>query len=140
MRSKTVELLDSVPDELMAVKSPDGRSISQLFAHIHDGLCLWMRNATDGWSRTAFGGDAEPSKEELRDALVEGSKDVVRLFTESDGELMIQEVPPVGTGADLIGYMVVHEAHHHGELYTTLQHHGHTEFHHKLWHQGDRID
>ena len=139
MRSKTVELLDSVPDELMAVRSPDGRSISQLFAHIHDGLCLWMRSATSGWTYREFGDNAEPPKEELRATLVEGCEELVRHFSEEDGWLMREDIPPVGTGADLLGYMVAHEAHHHGEIYTTLQQHGHTDFHHKLWHQGDEV-
>jgi len=140
MRSKTVELLDSVPDELMAVKSPDGRSVSQLFTHIHDGLCLWMRSATSGWKHEAFGDNAGPSKEDLRTALVEGCTELVQHFSEGDGRLMKEEVPPVGTGADLIGYMVAHEAHHHGEIYTILQLHGHTEFRQKLWHQGDSVN
>ena len=139
MRSKTVELLDCVPDELMAAESPDGRTVSRLFAHIHDGLCLWMRSATSGWKREAFGDDVEPSKEYLRKALVEGCTELVQHFSEGDGRLMREDVPPVGTGADLIGYMVAHEAHHHGEIYTTLQHHGHTEFRHRLWHQGDEV-
>jgi uncharacterized damage-inducible protein DinB len=139
MRSKTVELLDCVPDELMAAKSPDGRSVAALFAHVHDGLCLWMRSATSRWKREEIGDRAEPSREDLRKALVESCNEVVRLFTEEEGRLMNEDVPPVGTGADLIGYMVAHEAHHHGEIYATLQLHGHTEFHHKLWHQGDEV-
>jgi uncharacterized damage-inducible protein DinB len=139
MRSKTVELLDCVPDELMAARSPDGRSISSLFAHIHDGLCLWMRGASPRWKRQEFGNEAKPSREELRRALVDGCNDMVRLFTDNEGRLMSEETPPVGCGADLIGYMVAHEAHHHGEIYTTLQLHGHTKFHHRLWHQGDEV-
>jgi len=139
MRSKTIELLDCVPDNLMGAKSPDGRSVSGLFAHIHDGLCLWMRSATADWRHEGFGESAEPPKEELRAALVEGCEELVQHFSEGDGRLMGEEIPPVGTGADLIGYMVAHEAHHHGEIYTTLQQHGHTEFKHRLWHQGDEV-
>jgi len=139
MRSRTIDLLDCCPEELLSLKSADGRTLAQVFAHVHDGLCTWMEGACEHWSAQRFGESAQPSYAELRAALVASGRETVAVFRGRNGQLLERLVPPVGTGADLIGYMVAHEAHHHGEVSTVLLLHHHGELYRRLWHHGDDI-
>jgi uncharacterized damage-inducible protein DinB len=139
MRSKTIEQLDCVPDRLLMTVSPDNRTVAQLFAHINDGVCIWMRGQTDRWTSAELGEEEQHSREKLREALVESGKNLLHLFTVNNGELLIQEVSPIGNGADLLCYLAAHEAHHHGEIATLVLQAGQKEVHKKLWAEGKEI-
>jgi uncharacterized damage-inducible protein DinB len=139
MRSKTIELLDCVPDSLLTVVSPDNRTVAQLFAHINDGVCIWMRGHSDHWPSAEIGEQEQHSREKLREALVESGKSVLQLFTVNNGELLLKEVPLIGSGADLLCYLGAHEAHHHGEIATLSLQAGQAEVHTKLWSEGREI-
>jgi uncharacterized damage-inducible protein DinB len=139
MRSKTIELLDCVPDRLLTIVSTDDRTVAQLFAHINDGVCIWMRGQSDRWTCAELGEEEQHSREKLREALVESGKSVLQLFTVNNGALLIQEVSPIGNGADLLCYLGAHEAHHHGEIATLVLQAGQKEVHKKLWAEGKEI-
>jgi uncharacterized damage-inducible protein DinB len=139
MRSKTIELLDCVPDEFLSTISADKRTVAQIFAHIHDGVCIWMRGHADHWKCEELGETVQHPREKLRDALVESGKGVLLHFTSGDGEPLQREVSLIGNGADLVCYLAAHEAHHHGEIATLVLQAGQTEVHTKLWSEGKEI-
>jgi uncharacterized damage-inducible protein DinB len=139
MRSKTIELLDNMPPEHLKLQSPDVRTLGEIFAHVHNSLCDWMEGIDRRWKCSRLPEEQEHDPAALRGALVDSGNRLTSLFSEADHELLRRDVGHVGTGADFVGYMVVHEAHHHGEMAIILLENGHRELFRKLWYQGDEI-
>lgn len=139
MRSKTIELLDCVPDEFLTCKSADNRTVAQIFAHIHDGVCIWMKSHSESWPCDEIGETHQHAREKLREALVESGKGLMNLFGSSNNDFLISDISIVGTGADLICYLAAHEAHHHGEIATLVLQAGQSEVHKSIWSEGKEI-
>lgn len=139
MRSKTIELLDCVPDEFLCCKSADNRTVAQIFAHIHDGVCIWMKSHSESWPCDEIGETHQHAREKLREALVESGKGLMNLFGSSNNDFLISDISIVGTGADLICYLAAHEAHHHGEIATLVLQAGQSEVHKSIWSEGKEI-
>lgn len=139
MRSKTIELLDCVPDEFLTYKSVNDRTVAQIFAHIHDGVCLWMKSNSENWPCEEIGETQHHARAKLREALIESGKRLMSIAGSSNTDFLNNEFSMVGTGADLICYLAVHEAHHHGEIATLVLQAGQSEVHKSIWSEGKDI-
>ncbi len=139
MRSKTVELVDNMLSEHLQLESPDVRTVGEILAHIHNSLCDWMVGIDDRWKCSKVPNDKVHDQAELRKALVSSGNHLTSLFSDADSALLRRNMGHVGTGADFIGYMVAHEAHHHGEMAIILLANGHRKLFRKLWHEGNEI-
>lgn len=115
-------LLGAIPDEaLSAALSEKGRTVSKLFAHIHDVRLLWLKSAApellDGLSKLE--GDGH-SKKELQSALRKSGETIEALLRKSVAEKgKVKGFKPHVVA--FLGYLISHESHHRGQVGWTLK-------------------
>ncbi len=119
-------LLDAVaPNALTGTAASKGRTVAQLFAHIHNNRVSWLEAAAPELMQ----GLAKIKKEEAAD------KPLLRQSLEESG-LAVEELLKRGLAGGrikgfkphtvaFIGYLIAHEAYHHGEIGVTLTQSGH---------------
>ena len=115
-------LLDAIAEEALGAALPKNRTVSDLFAHIHNVRLLWLKSAAaellEGLAkletkivapkaqlRTALEASGHAIAELLRKACVAGGK--------------VKGFKPHVTA--FLGYLIAHEAHHRGQIGWTLK-------------------
>lgn len=119
-------LLDAVPAEaLSASLAPKHRTVSGLFAHIHNVRLMWLKAAApellEGLAKLE--GDAL-DKKNLAAALTASGKAIEELLRKSlaaGGK--VKGFKPHAVA--FVGYLISHESHHRGQIGWTLKNTGH---------------
>lgn len=119
-------LLDAIPDELLGTALGKGRTISDLFGHIHNVRLLWLKSAApdllDGLEKLES--KKVYSKKALGEALAASGAAVAELLRRAlaaGGK--VKGFKP--HAAAFLGYLISHESHHRGQIGWTLKHTGH---------------
>jgi uncharacterized damage-inducible protein DinB len=124
-------LLEAVPPEAMSgvPVGMKGRSVGELFAHIHNVRLMWLEltpeiGATPARVHVKTKADKEAlSKDGLRAALESSSSAVTTLFLHSLSKGRVKGFKPHPSA--FFGYLIGHEWYHHGEICMTLTQAGH---------------
>jgi uncharacterized damage-inducible protein DinB len=122
-----VYFLDAIPaDALGASLSPKGRTVYDLFAHIHNVRLLWLKSASadllDGLAKieTKSVGD----QTNLRDSLAASGRAISELLKRAfAGDGKIKGFKPHAVA--FLGYLISHESHHRGQAGWALKFSGH---------------
>lgn len=110
-------LLDGLSKDAMEARyAPRTRTVAAQFAHVHNIRVSHVKNLAPEHlgELTPFARGAEPGKTELRRALRASSRAIAAIFASCDGASRIK-------GANLLGYLVAHEAHHRGLALVALR-------------------
>lgn len=124
-------LLDAVPSEALpgVPSGMKGRSVGELFAHIHNVRLMWLELTPDiasGSARVPVKTKADKealSKEKLRAALEVSSQQIATLLQRSFESGKVKGFKPHPSA--FFGYLLSHEWYHHGEICMTLTQAGH---------------
>jgi uncharacterized damage-inducible protein DinB len=118
-----IHLLDNIPEEaLSGLSASGGRSVGQMFAHIHNVRLMWLEVSAPDLFKTQSKVPARKKDEfstaQLRSAL-ESSAQVMQEFLRRGFESgKLKEIKPhPGAG---FGYFIGHEWYHIGEIGITL--------------------
>lgn len=116
-------LLDALDDEALAVRpSGKGRSVGELFAHVHGVRLMWVKSASPdllaGLAKIDAG--AETGTAALGSAL-EASGDAIATTIARSVEAggRVKGFKPHVTA--FVGYLVSHESHHRGQVLACLR-------------------
>ncbi len=123
-------MLDEIPEAGLAAipllkngKPGKGRSVARQIAHIVDVRVAHFRAAEKAMMKGVpdFEKSAEPSPQQLQEALEASSRGVEALFTRlvDNGELVRNRGPLV-----LLAYFISHESHHRGSMMLALKQNG----------------
>ena len=136
-------LLDGISDEgLDAVLFPRGRTVRDLFAHVHNVRLMWLKSAApdllDGLAKLEK--DPKPDRAALELALTASGEAVAVLLERAvaDGG-RVRGFKPHAAG--FVGYLISHESHHRGQIEWALRHAGHAlsdKISYGLWEWGVR--
>ena len=107
---------------LEASPSGKGRTVRDLFAHIHDVRLLWLKAARpdlmDGLEKVGSGSRADHAA--LAAALDASAAAIERLVADAaDGDGRVKGFKPHVTA--FVGYLLSHEAHHRGQVAQALR-------------------
>lgn len=120
-------LLDAIPDDALGASlAGKGRTVYDLFAHIHNVRLMWLKSAAP---------ELLEGLEKLETKTV-GDRAVLRSALEASGqaisELLRQGLAPGGKikgfkphAVAFLGYLISHESHHRGQAGWALKHSGH---------------
>ena len=91
---------------------PRTRSVAAQFAHIHNVRLRWLNHAAPKLvvDLQSFPKGAQPTKEELKQALQASQPIVARFLEECESSGKVKSWN--GSPATFLSYMVAHEAHH----------------------------
>ncbi len=118
-----LHLLDNIPQEALAgVSISGGRSVGQMFAHVHNVRLMWLELSAPDLFKTQTKIPARKKDEfttdQLRAALTASGTAMEELFRRGFESGKIKEMKPhPGVG---FGYFVGHEWYHIGEIGITL--------------------
>ncbi len=120
-------VLDAVPPEALgAVAASKGRSVGQMFAHIHNVRLMWLEVAAP----ELMAGLAKIEKEQsadhalLRRSLEDSGRAVGSLLKKGiDAGGKIKGFKPHVTA--FLGYLIAHDGYHQGEIGMALKQAGH---------------
>jgi uncharacterized damage-inducible protein DinB len=123
----SVYLLDALlPEALEGVGASKGRSVGEMFAHLHNTRLLWLKAAapdllTPAVSKLEPTATTDPAA--LRAALEASGQAIGELLQRglADGRVTSFKPHPVA----FLGYLLAHDAHHRGEIQLTLTQAGH---------------
>jgi uncharacterized damage-inducible protein DinB len=125
--SSNLLLLQSIPREglLLEPNGPRARNIARIFAHMHQARIGWVRwhDASAVADMKRFPKDTVPSRSDLKQAL-KSSAHMVEAYVDRafQGQAKIkwfQKQP-----ARFLIYLIMHEAHHRGQIIFALKHSG----------------
>jgi uncharacterized damage-inducible protein DinB len=121
-------LLDAIPAESLPIALSGkvrGRTVSQLFAHIHNVRLMWLKSAfPDLMEKLSKVENESASKEELKDALESSGEAIEALLKRSIGEGgKVKGFKPHAVA--FLGYLISHESHHRGQIGWALKFSGH---------------
>lgn len=114
-------LLDSLtPEQLMLKPEGKGRSVGEMFAHLHNVRLMWLKSANPA----LLEGLAKLEKQQATDAaLIASSLEasaaaLTTLLQEGfvSGRIKGFKPHPIG----FLGYLIAHESHHRGEIERVL--------------------
>jgi uncharacterized damage-inducible protein DinB len=118
-------LLDAIAEDHLGAALAKSRTVSDLFAHIHNVRLLWLKSAAPDLLKGL--GKLETKtvqgKETLREALQASGTAIAELLKKSfadDGK--IKGFKPHATA--FVGYLIAHESHHRGHIGWALKHAG----------------
>lgn len=116
-------LLDAIPEQALAgVSSSGGRSVGQMFAHIHNIRLTWLEVSApklmSGLAKIPARKKDEFTREQLRSALEASGNAFASMFAEGFETGKIKEAKP--HPAAFYSYFVGHEWYHIGEIGITL--------------------
>ena len=121
-------LLDAIPEEALAgVSASKGRSVGQMFAHVHNVRLMWLESAAPtlmaGLSKIPADSPDNLSKAALKSAL-EASTDVIEKLLQQAFEAgKVKGFKPHPMA--FYSYLIAHEWYHVGEIGMTLTQAGH---------------
>jgi uncharacterized damage-inducible protein DinB len=119
-------LLDAVPAAALPVAAPSGgRSVAQIFAHIHNVRLMWLKSA---------GVPATPALAKLDAEAKLTSAELSRALRASGQAIALLVETSLGTGGRVkgfkphvqafVGYLISHESHHRGQIAVALKANG----------------
>lgn len=119
-------LAESIPAEALAsVPAARGRSVGAMLAHIHQARMMWLEVAAPDLAAplTRVSKEQNTDKELLLQALAASAQGIEELLLRSltSGKIKGFKRPP----AVFLGYLIAHDAYHHGEIAMTLTQSGH---------------
>jgi uncharacterized damage-inducible protein DinB len=119
-------LLNAVPDAALGDALPKCRTVSDLFAHIHNVRLMWLKSAAPDLLEglTKLETKAVATKDVLAGALEASGKaveELLRRAVAAGGK--VKGFKPHATA--FLGYLVSHESHHRGQVGWTLKQSGH---------------
>jgi uncharacterized damage-inducible protein DinB len=120
-------ILDAIATENLADVSPaKGRTVGELFAHLHNVRLMWLKPAAPDLLKNLKKIEKTETlkKDLLRKALVESGRAIASLLNnslEADGR--VKGFKP--HAAAFAGYMISHESHHRGQIVLLLKQSGH---------------
>lgn len=121
----TLYILDAVPDEALADRlSTRGWSVGQHFAHLHNNRLRWLEGYPDllaGLNKVAA--EQARDKSALRTALEASAAAIARMIEQAAAAGKVRNFKR--SPAAFTGYLVAHEAYHHGEIGVMLAQSGH---------------
>jgi uncharacterized damage-inducible protein DinB len=120
-------MLDAIPAEALgATASPKCRTVSDLFAHVHNVRLMWLKSAAPellaGLEKLETKTVVEKAK--LRTALEDSGRAIEQLLrkaTAAGGK--VKGFKPHATA--FLGYLISHESHHRGQAGWALKISGH---------------
>jgi len=119
-------LLGGIPSEsLRAALAPKGRTVGDLFAHIHNVRLMWLKpSAPDLLEGLEKVEGKEATKEQLEDALKSSGDAIATLLQRgiADGG-RVKGFKPHAVA--FLGYLISHESHHRGQIGWALKFSGH---------------
>lgn len=118
-------LLDAVPEEALASALGKNRSVSALFAHIHNVRLMWLKVAAPaeltGLEKLETKGiESKAHLSEALEASGRAIENVLRQAGAAGGK--VKGFKPHATA--FLGYLISHESHHRGQIGWTLKHEG----------------
>lgn len=121
-----IYLLDALGPELLGEKLARGRTVGEMFAHIHNVRLQWLDTAAPELKAGLAKVEKEQAadKEVLRQALEASGKAVDELLhTAVANGGKVKSYKPHATA--FVGYMIAHDAHHRAEASFILTQAGH---------------
>lgn len=116
-------VLDEIePDGLKAQSPAKGRTVGELFAHLHNVRLMWLKAAAPellkGLQKIE---KTETGKQDLlRKSLVDSGKAIRTLLSQSfDAGGKVKGFKP--HAAAFVGYLISHESHHRGQVVLLLK-------------------
>ena len=127
------ELLNHLTEEMLGAQTPGGGySVAQHLAHMTEVMKSWgfkldeqlnaLPDLYSDYDEVADTFVAETDLTRIRDVMVETEEALLKAVEESEGEK--GTLPHTSTGAFLI-HMMVHDAHHRGQILLALKTSGH---------------
>jgi uncharacterized damage-inducible protein DinB len=120
-------VLDAIPDEALgSVSASKGRSVGQMFAHIHNARLMWLEVAAPELMPGLAKIDKEQSADKalLRHSLQESGRAIETLLRKGmDSGGKIKGFRPHVTA--FLGYLLAHDGYHQGEIGVALRQAGH---------------
>ena len=118
-------LLNAVPDDALGLALPKCRSVSDLFAHVHNVRLMWLKSAAPDLveGQTKLETKVVAAKEVLGGALEASGEAVAELLRSSvaaGGK--VKGFKPHATA--FLGYLISHESHHRGQIGWALKQSG----------------
>lgn len=123
----TFYLLDAIPEEALAgVSASKGRSVGQMFAHVHNVRLMWLESAApslmDGLSKIPADSPDNLSKAALKSALEASTAVMEQVLKQGIEAGKIKGFKPHPMA--FYSYLIAHEWYHVGEIGMTLNQSG----------------
>src|SRR5690349_21182904 len=124
----TFYLLDAIPEEALAgVSASKGRSVGQMFAHMHNVRLMWLESAApklmEGLSKIPSDSPDNLSKAALKSALEASTTVMEQLLKQGFEAGKIKGFKPHPMA--FYSYLIAHEWYHVGEIGIVLNQYGH---------------
>jgi uncharacterized damage-inducible protein DinB len=135
-------LLEGTADDgLEAALFPRGRTVRDLFAHVHNVRLMWLKSAAPDLldHLEKLEKDPKSSSEVLATSLTASGEAIATLIERGIEDGKIKGFKPHPTA--FVGYLLSHEAHHRGQIEWALRHAGHAltdKTSYGLWEWGTR--
>ena len=118
--------LDAVAPEALAADSGlGGRTVGEQLAHLHNVRLMWLESAApallDGLQKIDGAGAGDP--ELLRRSLAASAEAIEAMLRAALADGRVKGFKPHPTA--FLGYLVAHEAYHHGDIGVRLRASGH---------------
>lgn len=109
-------VLTAVDPAALMAKPPKGRTVGQMFAHIHNVRLMWLQSAAPEQAAALrkLGKDDPLDHDTLRVALETSGTAIETLLRESLISGRVKGFKP--HPAAFLGYLLTHEGYHHGEI------------------------
>jgi uncharacterized damage-inducible protein DinB len=126
-------MLDAIPQEALLDRPlSNGRTVGAMWAHIHNNRLSWLEPAAPDLLAgiEKIGKEQTNDKPRISAALAASGQAITALLERSIAEESlpgkVSKVPGFGGHpASFLGYLVAHEAYHHGEIGLALAQSGH---------------
>ena len=114
-------LLDAIaPANLKAQAGGKGRTVGEMFAHIHNVRLMWLNAAAPDLAEKVEKIEKEADKKLIEKSLKVSGEAVAELLKRAGGPGgRIKNFKP--HAAAFVGYLVSHESHHRGQIALTLK-------------------